>query len=404
MGFNIKKIIAVKDIATTVGKKVEQSAGKIETVAEALPKSDPFIMDAKAVSSKNVVDKSLKAAKVAVQEEGDSIVSDVMYDISGTFLKRHEQLLRGINPINEGNFQTIKAQLIGMIDNAEVKNIILECSDHTQLFSLLKNGMPSICGSDEFMNFLMEMSKKTKFHPLEEAEFRQLYSELDDKAAKIFDILTPKSTKPDAIKLEEEIRALGVKEINLADDTKQGELIKSAIEDMQKRKIPIPDSICVTPFLKTNTEGLVLHGKNSHMFLNHSIENEFNNSMHAQLEELAKQDHRFISGSEAHQQNILNKIAKYKKKINYSSTDPRHAIYHESAHTTQDESLKALYEPLSAEEKEIADSTSGYTQRTQKRKEIMPELFAKMMSGQRLTDQEMTVYLKLGGILPKNAK
>lgn len=31
----------------------------------------------------------------------------------------------------------------------------------------------------------------------------------------------------------------------------------------------------------------------------------------------------------------------------------------------------------------------------------MPEMFAKLMDGQTLTDKQMGLYLKLGGIIPK---
>ncbi len=173
------------------------------------------------------------------------------------------------------------------------------------------------------------------------------------------------------------------------------------MDDLIKRKAPIPSSIKVTSMVPPGMGGLGSHVQDrGYMWLPTSLEQQLSHDANLMLDVLAKDTNVFKNASATNQEKCLNELIKKANPLP-STNNPKHLIYHETAHTFEPNSLAAELRKLTPEEMKTAGEISIPAKNLSNGKEAMPEMFPKLMDGQTLTDNQMALYLKLGGIVPK---
>lgn len=350
----------------------------------------PFIIDAKTC-----------LAKIKIKPEFDKVKFDyflngVIEEINNITREENRPFLQKINPINFENINDIKEKLKFFTEGLKptLEHEISDCHDPEKLFDIIKNNFTLISTNtqnippEEFIQMLLS------------GKINKLRNNLVRKMVNFIDIFTPKSTEPRALKLEDEVRTLGVKNVNFSNDLERAQEVKKVIEEVREKGIPLPYSITVTPILPPRGSGataIEINGADSKSFivLKTSLENEISAENYANILKYAKSTKTFKHASPEYQSRCLSSIQDIVNN-EYSTKNPNHVIYHEIAHAFQSEKIPEL----TNEEIEIAKEVSLYAGK-QLGKEIMPELFAMLMDGQKLTDKQMALYLKLGGIVPK---
>lgn len=320
-----------------------------------------------------------------------------------------EKLLREINPINSTNIERIKSELEYFTKDLEptLKEEISSCNDPAKLFDLVKKNFIEITSgqSNKKSANLMKKAVESGITPELENEYNSLLSGSIAEVKKMINIFTPKSTNAEVLKIEEEVRKLGVTDVNFFDDLDQAKLVKEALEDMTKGNIPLPHSITVTPMIPLNCGGLTFNEvsgleRRGHVLLKTSTERKISDEVGLDLHRMVESTDIFKNASQEYQNKVLNAIDDIR--ANYQSTlNSKHVVYHETAHTFEPSTLASKIKLLTKEEMETAGEISQYAKHLPNGVETMPEMFAKLMDGQTLTDKQMALYLRLGGIVPQ---
>lgn len=339
----------INNLPPTTINSVKTGISKAKKIVqEAIPNAtntNPFVMDAKAT-----------AVKINIQE------------LSLSQLK--EKVDKQINPFASENLDKMKLELLYLFDEIapELKPEIFDCNNPEQLFKLLKDKKTT--------NEILEHQIKT----LENNDL-STDSDLDiaiTKSARnirrFFRAITPKSTNPEVQKLEKEVKSMGIRGVNFSDDIEKAKMVRDAIKDLIEARIPLPYSITITPCLPEKFSGLTAtwtgsNGANGHVFLATSEEDE-----------LVK---------------IARKMSPTGNKKWISTNNPKHNIFHEIAHAFQGGEKYNF----SSDDLKLVKKISKYAA-TKPQSEAMPEMFAMLMDGQNLTEQQLDLYLQLEGILP----
>ena len=423
MGFNIKFVAKIESIISKSAKKVglgESAAtavNKSASVAQEVPtKANPLILDAKAVLAKNKVitppsvefkkitnaeieNKFIKIFNLDPPSEYEKFLNSIGQEMKPIISSIEEEALKTINPIESKNISHIKNELNYMLENCNpvLKDKITNCQDPLELFKLIKKNFLEIStGSNNVKDYLWVDEAALSIE-----EYSMLQTQVTRNGRKIMRTLTPKSTNPEVLKLEQEVKNLGMKDVNFSDDLVQAKLIKSAITDLIEKNMPLPHSITVTPMLSSDWGGLTQGAsckikRNGYIYLRSTKEIEADK----QLLEASKlyKNSKIYQNAPLEFQEKLTKEYEDSAFNHHSTSNPKHTIYHETAHTFQPlrKTLK-----LNDEEMATANEISFYAATRINGGEAMPEIFAKLMDGQTLTDKQMELYLKLGGIVPK---
>ena len=214
-------------------------------------------------------------------------------------------------------------------------------------------------------------------------------------------LFTQKSTNPEVIKIEQDLKEMGIRDVNLSDDLEQAKLIKEAMQDLINGKIQLPHSIVVTPMLPKHTLGCANNyiengAKNRYIFLATSEETKTVNNIKTLLDRV--KDTFFFSGySTEYQQKYLEEMNEYFAH-NISTNNPKHFIYHEIRHTLENNTIRG-FRTLNEVGKKIAEGVSICAKDSIS--EFKSEAFAKLMNGEKLTDEQMQIYMVFdGGIVP----
>ena len=353
---------------------------------------DP-IFKAKSVMS-NPFALELKSEYMIFREKVDEEVKLVTRSMNDRFLKR-------INPINSNNIEHIKSELKSFMKdiNPEVEQKILNSNNPNEVFKLIKENSQRI-SSDKYSNQWRLLKKEAILSgvtPKLENEYRTLKSNIKERTRKLINLLTPKSVNSEVLKIEKEVRKLGIKAVNFSDDLEQAKLVKESMEDLIKNGIPLPHSITITPFLPTGMGGMAI---NENIYLTTTSERLFTKKLDENVDILIKNISKYKKAPIEYQEKYINAI-KDLNDSHCSSINLKHTIYHETAHTFEPNSLAAELRKLTPKEMKTAGEISMYAKKLLNGKEAMTEMFSKLMDGQTLTDNQMALYLKLGGIVPK---
>lgn len=388
------------------GAKNTNALDKAASIFKSAPHSTPPLgMDARVTSAKlgveiKATDKTVILAVDTTEQEYKIFKRKIGQEIEEATKSRRSAVYAEINPINANNIDSIKAKLISVVDDVELQQKISGCNTPEELFLFMKeNIIAKMCLVN---NCVLEkkllLSGST---PELEKEYAVLANNQIKKVNEAISILTPKSTNPEVLRLEEEVRRLGIKDVNFSDDLERARIVKEAMEDLIKTKVPLPNSITVTPALATGTGGLGGHiAENRYMWLPKSKESLLINELESGLDKVMQNTSAFQSASAEFQTRCIKDLEALKNKV-HSTSNSKHLIYHEAAHTFEPNSLAANSRVLTKEEMSLCGKISIYAQSAQNGKEAMPEMFAKLMDGQILTEKQMELYLKLGGIVPQ---
>lgn len=373
-----------------------------------------LILDNKAVSE-IAVDK-LEAcynAPVKNEDEFEILKNSIGNEIRLFLINRQFDLINKINPISEKNFEEVKSRVGEIIKEihpefASFSRVKMErCQNSTELFSMVKGGLSNDIQSffeKKIRNLCTEVNAKE----ISVEEFDEKLIELNFRCIKctkdLLEIFTPKTINKEVLKLEQQVRDLGVKSVNFANELDQALLIKEAVIDIVKTKIKLPESITVTTIIPFGTRGyniksIIDKKPVSHLLFLTAEEKKFNAMIRGGMCELAPHTKAFKNASEKMQNKYLETMGCACHYI-HSTTNPKHQVYHEIAHSFSPMSLEVLSRKLSSEDLEIAKSVSPKAASCPTGKEVVPEIFAKLMDKQHLTPAQMELYRKLGGIVP----
>lgn len=287
------------------------------------------------------------------------------------------------------NINELKEKLKPILAESAFKPIeSLKTSE--DIFATLKNNFTWMSKFDsKERSTLIKLAKENGITPEIEKAYNKYLCEEAESYKKILRVINPKSKNSEVLKIEEELNNLGIKEVNFADDIEQARNVKEAVKNLIKAKIPLPDSITVSPFLPQGYGGMALPGNgNNLVILSNSIIN--NNS---KMINYIKTIPEFKNSPIEYQNKYLNLALNHQSTQNVS-----HNFYHEIGHLFQN-SIKNENVQLSAAEKEISKSISTYG--SSDINEFVPEVFAKLISGQQISKEQADLYLKLDGLLPK---
>lgn len=424
MGINLKAIASysekcgVKSILQTKPLSLSILDKGLKPILETSVSATPFKSEAESLANYG---QAIVKKKPISEEEYYSlkdIISDYCCDLQAKIFKTIDD---DINPFNEGNIESVKAKILEFLDNTDCD------PDYKQnLIKMLQN---RFCGSKHVLSMFKEESINTallkersrKLNKYAESNnlsiesslknpaegFERIYSETIfdafKKKIKLIQSLTPKSTKPEVLKLEQEVANLGVKEVNFANDIETGTVIKEAIEGMIKAKSPLPLSITVTPLLSRSNFGECLPVSNEncyHIFLSNSVEKKAYEKLQQETIMLIKTSEDFKKASVEVQQRLIKEI-EYEYEHYFSTKNPKHIIFHEARHGVQKRNVKSVNRELSDDELEVAKSLSGYAAEEANGQEFTSEAYAKLMSGEKLTPEQMKLYMTFDdGIFP----
>lgn len=332
-------------------------------------KEASFLVESKSMTSKMYMSNSS-------EKEFEVLKQLIGAEVKGLIFNRQIGLYEKINPIVDRDVENIKRDLINLIAGIESvgsKNIckrISQCLTARELFNVSKSLV---------LNFV------------------QSTFENKDVIKEIVQLFSPKTPRPDVFKIEEEVRKMGVSYVNFANDLEQANLVKEAVADLMRAKIPLPESIVVTPIMPMGTS---VYSAGHHIYLQTSCESEFEDFLKKGIVELASHTNAFKNATAVNKNKYVNSFENSVEKF-FSTRNPKHKIYHEVAHLFCAISPELLTKKLSDEEIEIARSVSKCAANSVNGSEIVPEMFAMLMDGQKLTDEQMELYLKLGKLMPR---
>lgn len=412
MNFDVKYAVEIKNIVKKAikpeGLKVDISRLKaISNQKPIISDANPLIMDAKANLAKVNINKNMGLAKEAIKYE--TFKENVIEEVKALRKSEVTKCMKAINPINSNNITQIRTELKYFTKDCDIdlQLKILDSETPDELFEVIKQNSVEISNAKN-MELVESFCNKTPkdITPEMEQEYKMILTNASKRFRKFINLFTPKSTNPRVIKIEQEVRELGVKDVNFSDDLEQAKLIKEAITDLIKKKCPLPHSITITPALERSDGGITTNAINGdkrqgYIYLQTVQEKKLSEQMDEKIEKLIQRTNTFKNTTSAElKKQFLDEIHNIKQR-DLSTSNPKHKIYHEVAHTFQPLDLESELKELSDDDMEIASSISLCAKRKQNGKEAMPEIFAMLMDEQKLTYKKMELYLKLGGIVPQ---
>lgn len=325
------------------------------------------------------------------------------------------------NPVNNKNFPDIKNKVKGVLsdfdDISEELNKISNPRD-------LRNFILKYLEDSNLDKPIQKFALNVKNLPEDKATYVKLLANtpnigkiIGDKFFEIqkglIDAVTPRSFNPKVIKIENEIKQLGVKEINLADDLKSAQNFKVALEEMKKSGVKMPYSIKLCDLI--NDKGFSLQNYDNSKNLI-TIRSSFYNKTASDirikhLKEL-KQSPEYLNSSTEDRLKIIRYISR--RFFNQTSTNNKyHTLRHEVEHTLKNKNIDNVINEiinngnyiddriyLLKKDSEIAKSISNYAHKDIEGREFTAEAFAKLMNGQELTKEQMGLYKVFGGFIP----
>lgn len=394
------KPVSLKEICENYAKSMDK-----KSILQTLPVqrksvfvNNPLVMDAKATLAKVEITNQID------EKTYKTLENQMINEINEFLSKENEPIIQKINPITQDNFADIKSLMTDVIEYlpTEIKDKLSNCNDTLEYFKLIRNNS-KLFGYGKQPEF-QELEKKIKQYGIaaeDEVNFVKLNNDICNNYKEFVNIFTSKSTNPNVIKIEKELEKLGIRRVNFSDDLDMAKLVQEGVKSLIKRKIELPSSITVTAILPPRVGGEniceLFDGKrHNHIYLNPFKVYSFKKSAES-LKNIAEQTKSFQNTSNFYQEKMLNQID-YIVHNQHSSRNPNHSFYHEIGHSFQSKSL-ANCNNVDAEDLKLAKQISMYAA-TPNGREIVPEMFAKLMDGQTLTDKQMVLYLKLGGIVP----
>lgn len=415
MNFDVKYAVELKNIVKKVikpeGLKVD--ANRLKTITAQKPinsNANPFVMDSKANLAKVNIDKNMDLAKEAIKKAHyETFKENVIKEVKALRKSEVTKCMKAINPINSSNITQIRSELKYLTKDCDIdlQLKILDSKTPDELFEVIKQNSVKISNAKN-MKLIESFCNKTPkdITPEMEQEYKMILTNASKQFRKFINLFTPKSTNSRVIKIEQEVRKLGVKDVNFSDDLEQAKLIKEAIMDLIQKKCPLPHSITITPALERSDGGITTNAINGnkrqgYIYLQTSKEKKLSEQMDEKIEKLIQRTNTYKNTASAElKKQFLDEIHNIKQK-DLSTSNPKHKIYHEVAHTFQPMDLENELSELSNKDMEIAEEISLCAKRKQNGKEAMPEMYAMLMDEQKLTYKEMELYLKLGGIIPQ---
>jgi len=387
------EIKPLTDIAT-VCANYAKTAGK-KVIIETLPvKADasatPLVMDAKATLAKISIGGINKA-------KFDEFKSGVFGEINEYVNEMQRSIRRKINPVNDSNLEDIKSRLQPFAEYIEpsLREELFNAKSPTTFFIHAKYNAEQLITQDYALDEIVRKSKILGETPELERDLQRC--ENDEITRGIFKILTPKSTIPEVLKIEAELRQIGIPDVNLSDDLKQAQYLREAVKKLANNNIPLPKEIIVSPIMPFDKGGLTITDiqNNSRIYLPTSLEDELMFDLTSGIENIVRKLKVFKDAPLEHQGELIREM-KQEAERHSSATNPIQKIYHEFGHIFGKTSKQ-----LSQEELETANEISEYAASVKNGLEVVPEMFTMLMSGKTLTNKQMALYLKLGGIVPQ---
>lgn len=348
------------------------------------------------------------------EKEFEFVKYDIDREIKALLINNQISLYEKINPISQDNVENIKAALINILSEVEfeyrelIKKKILQCETAKELFatskSILLNCLQSV--QENKISMLCESVKAKK---ISLKKFDKVICEINNKnlllIKKITELFMVKTTRPEVFKIEEEVKNMGVQDVRFSNDLDLAILIKEAVVDLVKAKIQLPESIIVTPIIPMGTIGYNINGISEninvgHVFLQTSNEYKFNDFLKKGIVEQASHTEAFKNASTVNKNKYINMHNNFADRL-ISTENSKHRIYHIFAHSFSPVSLESVMQTLSTDDMKVAKSISKYAARSINGCEVVPELFAKLMDKQKLTHEQMELYIRLGGVVPK---
>ena len=296
------------------------------------------------------------------------------------------KLDKRINPINEANINEIKKRIDTLIDGFDSKitikkslrNNIANCKDPLELYLLLKN---------DFCKKIMP--KKGLLHTLFNSE-KQAYRQ--QKVVEYIEILTPKTKNIDVLKLEQDVRGMGIKWVNFSDDYDYAQITKETIDRLKlTTNLELPSSITVTSSLPNGLKGMHSPNKNGSFdiylssFSNYML---FRNTQEKGIL-LAKQSEEFKNAPVTFKKKLLDGFGRPIASTKYDW----HIIIHEIGHKI--DGLKLLNRKEQKTAKNISKVAAQKTYKLPLGLEAGPEIIAKAFAGEKLTKEELALFKKL---------
>jgi hypothetical protein len=317
-----------------------------------------------------------------------------------------------LNPFNINNFHEKKkiiADHIESLDEPQKLDLLAEvsdCKDHGELFSLFKEheflNRLDICNDSKMFSVLKESYKKDVYIDDALEEYKKFKEEKIFTKRDLLDRLIPRSSKAEVLKLEEEIRSLGVREINLSDDLEGGINLKKAIEAMIKARGSIPHAYYKNPLKPLRKGGSVelLLSPDKRTYLVPHMELHAVITTRQEILEAARAGKRLKSFPDDVKRVFIGKIEEDFKDID--SYKNGGTIFHESEHYRTNYVMRYFYaRHLTDEELELARSVSIYAADADDISELRAEIFRKLMHGHRISDELMSWYIRNDGTVPE---
>lgn len=323
---------------------------------------------------------------------------------------------KNINPINKNNIELCKNKITEFLDfcndeeDVEIQKLtrkILHLKNPNKIFSFFKNGtinniVERKLQRDGNAYMISEQIKTNKdLTPLHDIKYNEIRSNITKRYNELVMLFNKNSTNPEVLQIEQELKSMGIKNVNLSDDLKQAKLVKEAMQDLIATKIPLPHNISITPM----SEDAMLGFGNNYMennipvrfiFLATSDEVAINSNKMSILDKI-KKTFSFACLPIEYQQRYLKEVEN-SFLHRFSTANPKHIIYHEVRHTLERNSLKGL--KLNETGRRITEGVSDYAK--EDISEFKSEAFAKLMNGEKLTDEQMKLYMAFdGGIVPQ---
>lgn len=406
-----KTLMKINKIALMEVREAKSAEHAASIFREIACNSSPLAVDAKSISTmisikkqsdivnlENISRSLDKKFVVEPPNEYKIFKRNIGKEIEQVLKSKQDAVFEKINPINSSNIDLIKTELTELTDNEAIRQKITDAKTPKELFYFIKKHIDEIESVD--FGKLYAKAKTSGVTAELENEYSKLGSHQVKRFNTIINLLTPKSVKPEVLKIEEEVRKLGVTDVNFSDDLEQAILIKKALNDLIKGKIPLPTSITVTPAL-SEFGGMGAHvSEGGYVWLKTSTENKLSQETDSMIDGLIQSTTSFQKAPTKFQEQAIKELGTIKGHL-FSTKNPKHKIYHEVAHTFELSTASSNFRTLNTEEMNIASEISYYAKSLTNGMEAMPEMFAKLMDGQQLTDKQMALYIKLGGIVPQ---
>lgn len=399
----------LKNISTIGAKALEKAEKTItqtipsQSKSELIPKSTSLVMDAKATLAMVKLDYPIDESKYREFEK--LVIAEIQ--LNPKIAKQFSP--PDINPINECNINSIKDKLKYFTEEIDpnLKQEVMNCDNPKKLFRILKDKAEGIAvyQNDRKLTELLRNAMKVGITPDIRNGYNDVIVDSLIRYRRMINIFTQKSTDPKVQKIEAEVKALGVNSVNFSNDLEEAKLVKEVIEDLIKKKIPLPHAITVSPIIPTNFGGTTINTnftlkRDDYICLPFSIETSYKRKIEQNFENIARYTSSFNNADIEFQNRFIDEF-NYKTARLKSTKNLKHCIYHEMAHAFQPGTMESRLVQLSDEEMQTAKEISDCAGKKRNGREAMPEMFAMLMDGQTLTAKQMALYIKLGGIVPK---